>query len=201
MDSMAWELSHYGGAPRTPWQVFFPTAMNEQDWERARTKLSGTDEILLERLRAHQPYTRPGLELGWPTAVLAFVSNADKHRGLITLGSGVSNIAAAVADGAEGHDGATGIDVSYDVQTAFPFQDGAYVGRLTWGDQSLTEIIASTVEIEVNFGMRVSPPRLAEYNVSVKELPMAIEYLGHEFHYLLTGSWPAEAKPVTPPTL
>jgi len=198
MDSMAWELSHVGGAPRTPWKVFYPTAVTEQEWESAKTRLDGTDDVLLDRLRAHQPFTRAGSEFGWPTAVVAFVSNADKHRGLLTLGSGVKSIAAA-AGGSQGHDDAIGVDVAYDVLTTFPLEDGAYVGRLDWVHQHLTEIITSTVEIEIHFGMRVSPPRHPEYSVSIEELQMAISYLGNEFDYLLTGTWPEGARPVAPP--
>lgn len=83
LDGLAWELCHLEGkSPAHPKQIYFPAAMNEAEWRKAAANLASMPPSYLERIRQAQPYlaTPPTSAL---VAVLAGMSNRDKHRGMI----------------------------------------------------------------------------------------------------------------------
>lgn len=83
LDALAWELCHLDGQkPANPNKVYFPAVVAESKWREAAENLKSMPPEFLERIRRKQPYLAdpPAKAL---LAVLAQMSNQDKHRGMI----------------------------------------------------------------------------------------------------------------------
>lgn len=194
MDSMAWQLAHSaGGSPANPTKVYFPAAKTPDAWENAKSNLAGVHPELLERIREHQPYTRAAKADGWPTAVVSALSNSDKHRGLLAVQPAVLGI----SEGEPTNPRADAIltEARFEIRHDFALEDDATISTLEW-DEELTEVDLSSITLDLAVGLLVIPRNGASYVIPINELPMAIEYLGNEFEYLLDGNWPANARPV-----
>lgn len=83
LDGLAWELCNLEGkSPAHPRQVYFPAAMNEAEWKSAARNLASMPATYLERIRQVQPFLAAPPQTAL-LAVLAAMSNQDKHRGMI----------------------------------------------------------------------------------------------------------------------
>lgn len=83
LDSLAWELCHLGGnKPANPNQVYFPATLTESRWREAAEHLKSMPPAFIERIRCNQPYLADP-PANHSLAVLAKMSNQDKHRGMI----------------------------------------------------------------------------------------------------------------------
>lgn len=94
LDALAWELCHLGGnKPTNPNQVYFPAALTESKWREAGAHLKSMPPAFIERIRRNQPYLAnpPANAL---LAVLAEMSNRDKHRGMISASASASTFEA-----------------------------------------------------------------------------------------------------------
>lgn len=94
LDALAWELCHLGGErPARPNQIYFPAALTESKWREAVAHLNSMPPTFIERIRSNQPYLAnpPGRAL---LAVLAEMSNRDKHRGMISASASANTFEA-----------------------------------------------------------------------------------------------------------
>lgn len=94
LDALAWELCHLGGnKPANPNQVYFPAAFTESKWREAAENLKSMPPEFLERIRRKQPYLADP-PANAQLAVLAEMSNRDKHRGMISASASASTFEA-----------------------------------------------------------------------------------------------------------
>ncbi|HUW88121.1 MAG TPA: hypothetical protein VMW30_07085 [Candidatus Paceibacterota bacterium] len=90
LDALAWELCHLeGNKPANPKQVFFPASLTESKWREVAENLKSMPPTFIERIKHTQPYLADPPAKAF-LAVLAEMSNRDKHRGMISARANAS---------------------------------------------------------------------------------------------------------------
>jgi len=99
LDALAWELSHLNHAkPDDEKAIYFPIATRKGEWDDKgprkgwATKLATIPEPYLTRIREVQPYNQKADPQNSGLAVLAQMSNQDKHRGMISASANANQI-------------------------------------------------------------------------------------------------------------
>lgn len=182
LDGLAWELAHENGAvPARPKQVYFPAESNPDRWPNLAKGLHSMSPAVLDRIEQSQPFHQPRPDLD-VLAVLASLSNSDKHHDLISANlapSFVANIGLKLVPG--GSPDPNQSDVKFDFPEAPALEDGAVQIRMTAGrpvEYSTTSALSlSGLEWQVTDGSFGRLSLEALVNALALELPLIMRFV------------------------
>jgi hypothetical protein len=190
MDAFAWELSALDGphSSNKRKDVYFPAALTVDAWNDLTPKLSTIPAEILERIRQCQPFHLGDEDAARldPLAVIARLSNSDKHRGVVAALASHSSVNGSFSFSrpplGPGEQPKTG-DLKIEFGDNSPVVDGKLWARLT---TSIPMLMDEAPPAAIGFDWSVHDLKLGK-TIALADFESAAEQLQQVVDYVRTG--------------
>jgi hypothetical protein len=190
MDAFAWELSALDGphSNNKRKDVYFPAALSVDAWNDLTPKLSTIPAEILDRIRQCQPFQLGDENAARldPLAVIARMSNSDKHRGVVAALASHSSVNGSfsfsrppLAPGEVPKNG----DLNIEFGDNSPVEDGKLWARLT---TSIPMLMGAEPPATIGFEWAVHDLKLGK-TIALAAFETAAEQLQQVMDYVRTG--------------